>query len=55
MDLDIFVSDGGSHDKTLEILENYKKYLNIKVVSNSDSGQSDAFNKALNFVETLIF
>ena len=54
IDLDIYVADGSSKDKTLEIINLYKKYLNIEVVSNSDSGQSNALNKALNFVETLL-
>ena len=55
IDLDIYLADGSSKDKTLEIVNNYKKYLNIEVVSNSDYGQSNALNKALDFVKTPFF
>lgn len=55
INLNIFVADGNSKDKTLEIINNYKKYLDIKVISKSDSGQSNALNKSLNFIKTPYF
>tara|TARA_B100000212_G_scaffold298962_1_gene243438 strand:+ start:2054 stop:2911 length:858 start_codon:yes stop_codon:yes gene_type:complete len=53
--LDIFIADADSNDKTLEIINKYKKYLNIEVVSKYDSGQSDALNKGVNSVNTPYF
>ncbi len=55
INLDIYVADGSSKDKTLEIINDYKQYLDIKVISNSDSGQSNALNKSLNFIKTPYF
>ena len=41
------VIDGGSTDKTKEILEKYKKKIH-KVISEKDNGIWDAMNKGLN-------
>lgn len=42
-DIEHIVVDGGSSDKTLEIL---KRYNHLKWISEKDKGQSDAMNKA---------
>ena len=55
INIDIFIADGNSKDNTLEIINEYKKYLNIKVISKSDKGQSDGINKALSYVKTPYF
>jgi glycosyltransferase involved in cell wall biosynthesis len=39
------VVDGGSTDKTLEILRKYENQYDLKWISESDEGQSDAVNK----------
>ena len=47
-DIEYFVIDGGSTDRTIEILKKYKKkYKNFHYVSEKDDGQSDAINKGL--------
>ncbi len=43
-EIDFFVVDGGSTDKTIEILEKY----NIRYVSEKDFGQTNAINKGIN-------
>ncbi len=43
------IIDGGSNDRTLEII-NRKKITNSKVVSENDNGPYDAFNKGLKMV-----
>ncbi len=47
-DVEILVQDGGSTDKTLEILQS----LEINFVSEKDNGIYDAFNKALKRIKT---
>ncbi|MDZ7776448.1 MAG: glycosyltransferase family 2 protein [Bacteroidales bacterium] len=42
VDLEHIVVDGGSNDRTIEIL---KKYTHVKWISEKDRGQSDAMNK----------
>jgi len=39
------IVDGGSTDKTVEILENYEGTYNMRWISEKDNGQSDAINK----------
>lgn len=41
------VIDGGSTDNTIKILERYENKYNLKWISESDSGQSNAINKGL--------
>ena len=45
-DFEVLIADGGSTDKTLEIVS---KFNFIKIVSTSDNGQSDAINRAYKF------
>lgn len=42
------IIDGLSTDKTLEIVEEYKDKLNLKIVSEKDNGLYDAMNKGIN-------
>ena len=44
--LEYIIIDGGSKDKTLAIVDNYKEYISL-VVSEPDKGISDAFNKGI--------
>lgn len=44
--IEYIVVDGGSTDKTLEILENYKNNINV-LISEKDEGIYDAMNKGL--------
>jgi glycosyltransferase involved in cell wall biosynthesis len=54
--IEIFLADGRSQDKTLEIVNNFiDDGLNLKVISYGDSGQSDALNKLLQYVKTPFF
>ena len=55
INLEILIADGSSKDNTIEIINKYNKYLNIKIISVSDKGQSNAINKALNHVKTPYF
>jgi len=41
------VIDGGSRDKTLDILKNYKNTYNLTWISEPDNGIADALNKGL--------
>lgn len=45
-DFEWIVVDGGSTDKTLEILEKYKNRINL-LISEKDSGRYDAMNKGV--------
>jgi glycosyltransferase involved in cell wall biosynthesis len=45
-DIEYIIIDGGSNDRTLEIVEFYKKYIS-KVISEKDNGIYDAFNKGV--------
>ena len=47
IDFELIIIDGGSQDNSLEILLKYDKYIRWWV-SESDSGQSEAFNKGFN-------
>ena len=46
-DVEHIVSDGGSLDNTLDILEEYEKIYNLKWNSETDNGIADALNKGL--------
>jgi glycosyltransferase involved in cell wall biosynthesis len=42
------IIDGGSHDRTIEIVERYaQNYPHIRWISEKDQGQSDAMNKGI--------
>lgn len=45
---EILIIDGGSNDKTLDIIYNLIKNVNHKIISEKDSGIFDAMNKAIN-------
>jgi len=51
VDVEHILIDGGSTDKTLTIIESYKKQLS-KIVSESDDGIYDAMNKGLNIASS---
>lgn len=54
--IDILVADGGSTDSTLQIIDTYRlKGLSIQVISETDTGQSNALNKLLSEVQTEFF
>jgi glycosyltransferase involved in cell wall biosynthesis len=45
------VIDGGSNDKTLNILKKYENKYNLKWISEPDEGQSDAINKGFKLTQ----
>ncbi|MGK7886164.1 MAG: glycosyltransferase family 2 protein [Crocosphaera sp.] len=47
-DVEHIIVDGGSQDKTVEIIKQYAdKYPHIRWISEADKGQSDAMNKGI--------
>ncbi|GBF81259.1 glycosyltransferase family 2 protein [Aphanothece sacrum] len=47
-DVEHIIVDGGSKDRTVEIIEEYaEKYPHIRWISEPDQGQSDAMNKGI--------
>ena len=46
-DIEHVVVDGGSTDRTTDILEEYENRYNLQWISEPDNGQSDAINKGI--------
>lgn len=54
--VNIFISDGGSTDKTLKIIESFKsKYSNISLINNNKVIQSAGRNRAIELIKTELF
>jgi len=49
------IVDGGSNDKTIDIIKKYEKTYNLKWVSEPDKGPPDAINKGFNLAKGEIF
>ncbi len=47
-DVQLIIMDGGSKDNTLQVLEPYRKHIDV-LVSERDKGQSDALQKGLKY------
>jgi glycosyltransferase involved in cell wall biosynthesis len=45
-DFELIIVDGNSSDDTLNIIEGFKKQINV-IISESDKGYADAFNKGI--------
>lgn len=45
---EVLICDNQSKDKTLEIIENYKKKINIKIISYKDNSVPEALNNGFN-------
>ncbi len=55
-DIEILLADGGSTDGTISIVNQFiNKGLNLKIISTSDNGQSDALNKLVSNVRSPFF
>ncbi|MCF8261495.1 MAG: glycosyltransferase [Melioribacteraceae bacterium] len=52
--LEYIIVDGGSDDGTIDVINKYKKWIDV-VISEKDSGQSDAINKGLRLIKGDIF
>jgi len=50
-DVEHIVVDGGSTDGTLEILRNHEDDYNLRWISESDQGQTDALNKGIQMAD----
>ena len=50
-DFEWIVIDGGSNEETLRVFEKYKNRINV-FVSEPDNGRYDAFNKALEYINS---
>ncbi|NJK46807.1 glycosyltransferase [Candidatus Gracilibacteria bacterium] len=51
-DIEHIIVDGGSSDRTVEIIKNYaRNYPHIRWISEKDKGQSDAMNKGISMAK----
>lgn len=51
LNIEHIIVDGGSNDNTLEILKKYERIYNMRWISETDKGQSNAVNKGIDMAK----